>query len=76
MSNRQLGLSSLYATAAFVIIVLGLQAASSILIPFIFAVFLSIIVWPFMRWLVYHRVPYGISIVIVILTIIGILVVL
>jgi len=76
MSNRQLGLSSLYATAAFVIIVLGLQAASSILIPFIFAVFLSIIVWPFMRWLVDHRVPYGISIVIVILTIIGILVVL
>ncbi len=76
MSNRQLGLSSLYAFAAFVVIVLGLQAASSILIPFIFAIFLSIIVWPFMRWLVAHRVPYGASIVIVILTIIGILVVL
>ena len=41
----------LIGVAAFVVVILGMQAASSILIPFIFAIFLAVIVWPLMKWL-------------------------
>jgi len=66
----------LIGVAAFVVVILGMQAASSILIPFIFAIFLAVIVWPLMKWLVSKGVPNGLSIAMVILSIVGFLVIL
>jgi AI-2 transport protein TqsA len=76
MRDNRVGLNPLIGAAAFVVIVLGLQAAAAILIPFIFAVFISIIVWPLMKWLLSNRVPSLISVVLVILTIISVLAIL
>lgn len=43
-------------TACFVIIVAGMQAATSLLVPFLLAAFLAIICMPPMTWLIRHRV--------------------
>ena len=48
--------------AAFVIICAGLSAASSVMVPFLLAIFISVAVLPLMRILVLWRVPRGLAI--------------
>ncbi len=50
-----------------------MQAASSILVPFLVAAFLAVICMPLMRWLQRYHVPAGLAVVIVVLIIIGVL---
>ncbi len=53
--------------AAFVIIVAGMKAASTLLVPFLFSLFISIICFPPFFWLQRKRVPKGIALIIIIL---------
>ena len=60
----------LIAMAAFVVIVAGMRAASTILVPFLLAAFIAIITGPFMFVLVRRGVPRTLAMVIVILVVI------
>jgi len=57
--------SMLLAAACFVIVVAGMQAAASLLIPFLLAAFIAIICLPPLTWLTHRRVPAGISVLII-----------
>lgn len=50
------------ATAAFVVVVAGIQAAASLLIPFLLAAFVAIICLPPMHWLIGRKVPAGLAV--------------
>ncbi len=52
--------------AACIVIVAGMRAASSILVPFFLATFIAIITGPFMFWLVRRGVPRTIALVLAI----------
>ena len=52
--------------AAFVIVVSGLKMASSLVVPFLLAVFIAMIVSPLLAWLKQRRVPGGIAILLII----------
>ena len=68
------GFRVLIGAAAFVIIVAGMKAASALLVPFLVAVFLSVMAGPFVFWLRRNRVPASISVLITVSALIGILV--
>ena len=53
--------------ASFVIIVAGMKAAESIIVPFLLSLFISIIALPPFQWLQQKRVPRGIALIIIIL---------
>jgi AI-2 transport protein TqsA len=57
----------LWSVAALVIVIAGLKAAGSVVVPFLVAVFLAIICAPICGWLVRHRVPNVLAVTIVIL---------
>ena len=57
----------LVAAAAFVIIVAGIQAAASIIIPFLLAVFISTLCAPLLYWLERRGVPNGLAVLIIFL---------
>ena len=59
------GLKVLYTVAAFVIVVAGLKEAQSLLVPLLFAVFLSILGSAPLDYLKRFKVPTGLAIVIV-----------
>jgi predicted PurR-regulated permease PerM len=52
--------------ASFVVIVAGMKAASSILVPFLLAAFIAIICAPLMLWLQRKKVPAGVAVLIVV----------
>ncbi len=52
-------------TACFVIIIAGMQAATSLLVPFLLATFLAIICLPPMHWLIQHKVSPVLAVVII-----------
>jgi AI-2 transport protein TqsA len=53
--------------ASFVIVVAGMKAAESIIVPFLLAVFISIVTSPPFFWLQKKRIPKGIALLLVIL---------
>lgn len=53
----------------FVILVAGMKAASSVLVPVLMAGFLAIICWPPLKWLQEHRVPTIVALLIIVLAI-------
>ena len=55
----------LWSTAALVIVIAGAKAAGSVVVPFLVAVFLAIICAPISGWLVRHRVPNVVAVLIV-----------
>lgn len=57
----------LIAVACFVVVVAGMKAAGGILLPLMFAVFLSVLVWPLVNWMVRHRVPRVLAIIVALL---------
>ena len=57
----------LLAVAAFVIIIAGIQAAASIIIPFLLAVFISTLCAPLLYWLQRRGVPNALAVLIVFL---------
>ena len=62
----------LVATAAFVVVISGLKMASSIVVPFLLAVFIAMIVSPLLAWLKGRGIPGAIAIILVILLILSI----
>jgi predicted PurR-regulated permease PerM len=70
MSNtipQKFNTSPLLLTAAFIIIIAGLRAAASIAIPFLLAIFISIICLPPLRFLQSKKIPNMLAVLIVIL---------
>ena len=57
--------------ASFVIVVAGMRAAQSLLVPFLLASFIAILCAGPMHWLQKRRVPVGLAVLLVILTVIG-----
>lgn len=62
----------LITAAAFVIVVAGMRAASTILVPFLLAVFIAIICTPFLFWMKRKGVPNGVAVCTVLVFILGI----
>jgi len=56
--------------AAFVVVVAGMQAAASLLVPFLLAAFIAIICLPPLNWLTARRVPSGAAVLIIALAIV------
>ncbi|WP_461481063.1 AI-2E family transporter [Porticoccus sp.] len=52
--------------AAFVVLVAGLKAAETLLVPFLLSVFIALIFSPLLAWLKRHRVPNAIAICLII----------
>ena len=63
----------LLTAASAVIVIAGVRAAQSLIIPFLVAVFLAIICSPAVVWLQRRRVPKLLAIVLVVLILIGVL---
>ena len=63
----------LYSTAAFVIVVAGMKAAATIIVPFLLAVFISIIAGSPLIWLRRKKLPMWLSLTIIILVVIGVM---
>jgi AI-2 transport protein TqsA len=59
-------------TASFIVIVAGMKAAKSILVPFLLSIFISIICSPLLFWLRRKKLPLGLSLILVICGILGI----
>jgi len=55
--------------AAFVIVISGLKMASSLVVPFLLAVFIAMIVSPLLQWFKARHVPGGIAIMLIMLLI-------
>ena len=55
--KKDIGFQTLMTLAAFVVVVAGLKAVSSILLPVLIAVFLAVLSIPPVAWLQRHRVP-------------------
>ncbi len=55
--------------AAFVVVVAGMRAAASLLVPFMLAAFLAIVFAPALNWLIDRRIPKWLALIIVIVAI-------
>jgi len=66
------GYRFLFVVAAFVVVVAGMKAAVSILVPFLLSVFVAIICAPFLFWLRQKRIPGLIAVGIVVIVVLGI----
>jgi len=60
----------LISAAAFVVVVAGMQAAASLLVPFLLAAFIAIICLPPLNWLTKKRIPSGVAVCIIALSIV------
>jgi len=64
---RAKGARFLIVAASAVVLIAGLRAASTIIVPFLIALFLSLISLPLLAWLQRHRVPRWLAVVITVL---------
>jgi len=60
----------LVGAAAFVVIIAGMQAAASLLVPFLLAAFIAIICLPPLNWLTAKRIPSAAAVLIIALAIV------
>jgi len=58
--------------AAFVVIVAGMRAASSLLVPFLLAIFLAVLCATPLRWLTRHHVPRVVAVVMLVIIIVAV----
>ena len=66
------GARFLFVVAAFVVVIAGMRAAVSILVPFLLSVFVAIICAPFLFWLRQKKIPGLIAVAIVVIVVLGI----
>ena len=57
--------------AAVVVVLAGLKAAQSLVIPFLLALFLAIICTPAVSWLAKRRVPVGLAVILIVIILLG-----
>jgi predicted PurR-regulated permease PerM len=67
----RLGARTLFVGAAVVIVLAGLKAAQSLIIPFLLALFLAIICTPAVSWLAKRRVPVGLAVILIVIVLLG-----
>ena len=60
--------------ACLVIILAGLKAASAIVVPLLFAIFIAIIAYTPIQWLTEHKVPLWLSVILVLLSVVAVIV--
>ena len=70
-SRPRLGARTLVVGAAVVVVLAGLKAAQSLIIPFLLALFLAIICTPAVSWLAERRVPVGLAVVLIVIVLLG-----
>ena len=58
--------------AAAVVVLAGLKAAQTLVIPFLLSLFLAIICAPAVSWLTRRRVPVGVSVLLVVVVLLGV----
>jgi len=56
--------------AAFVVLIAGMQAAASLLVPFLLAAFIAIICLPMLNWLTARAIPAALAVLIITLVIV------
>jgi len=66
------GTRFLVATACFIVVVAGMRAASSILVPFLLSLFIAKICTPFLFWMQEKRVPKPLAVLLIFVAILGI----
>jgi predicted PurR-regulated permease PerM len=66
-----LGARTLVIGAAVVIVLAGLKAAQSLIIPFLLALFLAIICTPAVSWLAKRKVPVGLAVILIVIVLLG-----
>jgi predicted PurR-regulated permease PerM len=67
----RLGARTLVVGAAVVVVLAGLKAAQSLIIPFLLALFLAIICTPAVSWLSKRRVPVGLAVILIVIVLLG-----
>ena len=70
-TTSRIGARSLFIGAAVVIVLAGLKAAQSLVIPFLLALFLAIICAPAVSWLHRRRVPVGLAVLVVVIVLLA-----
>jgi AI-2 transport protein TqsA len=73
LSTAGAGSRFLVMAASAVVVIAGLRAAQSLIIPFLISVFIAIICGPPLRWLRDHRVPTFAAVALVVLAALGVL---
>jgi len=68
----RLGARTLVVGAAVVVVLAGLKAAQSLIIPFLLALFLAIISTPAVSWLAKRRVPVGLAVILIVIALLGV----
>jgi len=68
--HPQLSSQLLISAAAFVVLVAGMQAAASLLVPFLLAAFIAIICLPMLNWLTNRHIPAAAAVLIIALVIV------
>jgi predicted PurR-regulated permease PerM len=63
-------LYSLLLAASIIIIIAGLHAAAGIMVPILISIFVAIIILPMQNWLIEHRIPSGLAILLTLITIV------
>ncbi len=70
-SSGTRGGRALVSLAAFVVVVAGLKAATTIAVPFLFAVFLTVLATPSLLWIERRGIPPAIAVIPVVLVLLG-----
>ncbi len=72
VTNSNTSLRVLLALAAFIIVIAGFKAASSLIIAFLMSAFIAIICAPPVLWMQARGVPFVVALICIILTIVAI----
>ena len=70
----QMGSRVLLTLACLIVLIAGLRAGESVVVPFLLSVFLAMLGIPLQTWLRQHGMPRSLAIVVVVLTLVGVLV--
>jgi AI-2 transport protein TqsA len=57
--------------AALVVVIAGLRAGQSVLLPLLISILLAMISFPLVRWLQVHRVPTGVAVLLTVLVVLA-----
>jgi predicted PurR-regulated permease PerM len=68
------GAQFLLVVASVVVVIAGLRAASSLILPFLVAIFLAMVTLPLLNWLQKRRIPKPVAVLVTILVAVGVLV--
>ena len=63
-------LYSLLLAASIVVILAGLHAATSIMVPVLVSIFIAVIILPMQNWLIAHKIPASLAILLTLITVV------